>query len=121
MYLTYEEYFVMGGTLLDSTAYYPLERKAEHLINAQAGGQTGERIAKLGDVPQNVKDCMFELIASLSISTKTRHIASESQSQGGQSESISYVTQSEEQVREEQENIIHDYLCGELLYRGVDI
>ena len=40
MYLSYTEYVAMGGTL-DGSAFSAAERRAEYLINAQAGGQTG--------------------------------------------------------------------------------
>ena len=42
MYLSYNEYLQMGGTL-DSTAFPAAERKAERCINSQAGGKAGEK------------------------------------------------------------------------------
>ena len=65
MYLTYDEFKNMGGTL-DETAFKIFNRRAEYLINAQGNGRTGDRIGKLTELPQAVKDCTFELINHLS-------------------------------------------------------
>lgn len=123
MYLTFEEYRAMGGTL-DETAFLNAERRARYLINSQAAGQTGSRIAKLSNLPEAVKDCTLGLITFMSAnSANEKQVSSESQSQGGASESRSYVTRSDDDITAECENIIFDYLfgggMGELLYRGV--
>ena len=121
MYLTYEEYKQMGGTL-DDTAFSNAERRAEYLIHSQAGGQTGERIAKLEELPQALKDCTFDLIEYGSPYFNGKQIASESQSQGGTSESYSYVTKTSREIYAESEQIIAVALTGSgyewLLYRG---
>lgn len=124
MYLDYDSYVNMGGTL-DNSAFIALNRKVEYIVNGQAGGKTGERIAKLTELPQAVKDCVFELINHLSAHSFDRNtVQSESQSLGGQSESYSYATLSKEQADEETESIIHFYLYPikvdgvSILYRG---
>lgn len=122
MYLSYTEYADMGGTL-DSSAFSSAERRAEYLINAQAGGRTRERLRKLPEAPQAVKDCVFDLIERLSENpVGGRQISSESQSQGGSSESVSYVTKTDAEIEALTDSIIRDYLygggCGYLLYRG---
>ena len=121
VYLTYEEYKQMGGTL-DDAAFFNAERKARQLINAQASGQTGERIGKLTELPQAVKDCTFDLISLYSAYPK-KQVSSESQSQGGTSESVSYVTKTGEQISAEAEDIIFNCFygggIGGLLYRGL--
>lgn len=121
-YLTYNEYITMGGQL-DIAAYTSAEREAEYLINSQSAGQTGTRIAALPSIPQPVKDCVFALIEFGSKSGA--QVASESQSQGGSSESVSYVTLTAEQILVEKERIVFDTFfgggIGSLLYRGACI
>lgn len=123
MYLTENEYKEMGGAL-SGCAFYIAERKAEYLINAQAGGMTGRRIRCLSEIPQAVKDCMFELINLVSDNSKVK-ISSESQSQDGVSESVSYAVKTDDEQTAEYENIIYDFLygggCENLLYRGACI
>ena len=123
-YLTFDEYVKMGG-VLDETAFNPLARKAEYHINAQASGMTGVRIKRLAEIPECVKDCMYELISLFNLNrTNDRQIASESQSQGGTSESVSYVQKTDEEVNMQAENMICDFFfgggIGRLLYRGLD-
>lgn len=125
MYLEYEEYKQMGGTL-DSSAFSILERRAEYAVNSQAAGQTGERINELAELPQAVKDCIFDLIALFSVNAPgDKQVSSESQSQGGRSESISYVTKTNEEITAQSVDIIEQYFygggIGELLYRGVNM
>ena len=95
MYLGHDEYEAMGGTL-DSSAFFIYSRRAEYMIRSQAGGQTGERIDK--------------------------QVASESQSQGGTSESYSYVTKTDAEISERCGEIMGQYFygggLGHLLYRG---
>ena len=112
MYLNYQTYQKMGGTL-DNSAFTSLEKKAEYIINAHAGGKKGERIGKLVNL--------------LSIAPADgRVVMSESQSLGGQSESYSYSVKSSEQINEEIECAIFVYLYPlkvngiSVLYRGCD-
>ena len=57
MYLTYEEYQNMGGTL-DEPEFTQYERSAR----IQLDNYTYCRLKKDTEYPQEVKDCMFELI-----------------------------------------------------------
>ncbi|MCI9085761.1 MAG: hypothetical protein HFE51_04985 [Clostridia bacterium] len=126
MYLYYDEYQNMGGTL-DMSAFTLWERKAEYEINSQAAGRTGTRISnavELTGLPQAVKDCTFDLVQFLSanaIDSKT--VTSESQSSGGVSESYSYNVLDKSQIRVEIDDIIYNafYGCdiGYMLYRGL--
>lgn len=124
MYLTYLEYNLMGGAL-DAAAFNVLNRKAEYVVRSQANGRTGKRIDELSEVPQAVKDCIFELINHLSQNRfDGTMVKSESQSLGGQSESYTYVTLTKEEVDNETEGIIFNYLSTvekngvSILYRG---
>lgn len=122
MYLDYQTYKNMGGTL-DNSAFTTAERKAEYLVNSQAGGKTGERLSEFATLPQAVKDCVFELVNHLT-EYGGKMVASESQSLGGQSESVSYVTVSAQETQEEALDIIYMYLYPvkldgiSVLYRG---
>ena len=127
MYLTYEEYKIMGGTLEES-ALLPLERKARYIINSQTGGKTGERLSAMPEIPEAVKDCMFELVNHLAVNSfDGTNVQSESQSQGGRSESVTYSHLTKEESKAEIENIIYRFLsCVKyngvsLLYRGAAI
>ena len=112
----------MGGNL-EEAAFIPLAKKAEYLVKSQASGRTGDRIAKLAVLPECIKECVFALVSFFDGSEK--QISSESQSQGGQSESYSYVTKTEEELKQAGENIIIEYLYGGgfgyLLYKGAAI
>ena len=122
MYLSYADYESMGGTL-DEAAFNSFERKARYLINSQAGGRCGDRISQLAELPECVKDCVYELVAFFDINNAVdKQISSESQSQGGTSESISYVAKTDAELTAQAEGIIKDYFygggCGYLLYKG---
>ena len=122
MYLDYADYVEMGGNL-DDTAFIPLERKARYLINSQASGRCGDRIAELSELPECIKGCVFELVSFVDANNATdRQIASESQSQGGASESLSYVTRTDAEIEAQEESIIYEFMhgggCGHLLYKG---
>ncbi len=122
MYLEYADYVEMGG-ILDEDVYNSLEKKARYLINSQASGRCGDRIAELSVLPECIKECVFELVSFLAVNNSTdKQIASESQSQGGASESLSYITKTDAEIEQQEESIIHDYLYGggygHLLYKG---
>ena len=118
MYLDYQTYKNMGGTL-DNSAFTTAERKAEYLVNSQAGGKTGERLSGFATLPQAVKDCVFELVNHLT-EYGGKMVASESQSLGGQSESVSYVTVSAQEAQEAALDIIYMYLYP-LKLNGVSV
>lgn len=124
MYLEYNEYLQMGGTL-DCAAFNVFERKAEYTVKAQVNGKVGMRLSKLDTVPLNIKDCIFELVEHFSSNNfDGSDIQSESQSQGGLSESVTYARLNKEQSDSEVENIINTYLSTlyindvSILYRG---
>ena len=118
MYLDYQTYKNMGGTL-DNSAFTTAERKAEYLVNSQAGGKTGEKLSEFATLPQAVKDCVFELVNHLT-EYGGKMVASESQSLGGQSESVSYVTVSAQEAQEAVLDIIYMYLYP-LKLNGVSV
>lgn len=118
MYLEYDKYTEMGGTL-DKAAFTAAERRACYLVNSQANGRTGERISKLTELPQAVQDCIIELI-ELSAAFGGKQITSESQSQGGASESYSYAVKTDDEISAEQQSIIETYLNG-VMYEGVSV
>ena len=125
MYLTYGEYKEKCGTL-EEAAFVMLEKRARYLIKAQCGGMTGERIEKLDNIPEAVKDCVMELIPHISANKGTDgQISSKSQSQGGRSESVSYAAKTKAETDSETNDIIFTTLfgggCGMLLYMGADI
>lgn len=125
MYLEYSEFQQMGGNL-DSSAFALYERRAENLINSQAAGQTGTRIAKLTELPSAIKECVFDLVMFLSSNADyNRVVTSESQSSGGVSESVSYNVMDATQINAQIDDIIYNGFygggVGDLLYRGVDI
>lgn len=123
MYLDFDEYQSMGGSL-DASAFTQFERKAAYEINAQSAGKTGSRLNKLEEVPQAVKDCVFDLIEFMSNnSSNGKVITSESQSSGGVSESFSYAVLDDTQVQNQIDDIIYNNFygggIGDLLYRGL--
>lgn len=122
MYLEYNEYTSRGGAL-ESAAFADCEKKAERLIKSQAGGLTGERLDSLSELPEAVRDCVFDLIGFIaSGSLNEGRITSESQSQGDISASRSYSVRTDEEIRALCEDIIYNSFfgggIGELLYRG---
>lgn len=114
MYLTYNEYHDMGGTLTE-TAYTRLEYKARRDIDAYTFG----RVKALTETPESVKMLMFELVG-----------LGDQDDNGGPVSSISNDGYSESYAvidgATKAENLIRSYLAGEvdgegtpLLYRGV--
>ena len=133
MYLTYEEYTSMGGTLTE-TQFDDYEFSAENEVN----WYTFNRLSKVTEYPEALKRCMFQLIKILQavdvvgtqavIDPSTANKAVTSQSNDGVS--ISYnVTSASDIVSQSQTNIkncINKYLQGvtdslgrNLLYRGL--
>lgn len=123
MYLTYDEYKTLGGTL-DEAAFKTNESAAEYIINSQAGGKTWRRISKLEAIPEAVKMCVYRLVGFYDdVGKSNKRIISESQTLGGQSESVSYQAYSTDDAKAETDDIIYTCLYGGgygwLLYRGV--
>ena len=65
MYLEFQEYIEMGGTL-DSTAFTSLELKASKLV----AKRTFNRLKYFIEIPTEVKECVFELIKILDDKSK---------------------------------------------------
>lgn len=120
MYLTYGEFCDMGGTM-EKAAFDRLERRAEYLINSRANGRTGERINELTQFPRAIKDCTFELVMHMSNNNfDGSGVQSESQSLGGQSESVTYSRLTKEESEKEINSIIYDFLYS-VKINGVSI
>lgn len=133
MYLTYDEYQNMGGTL-DKTAFADLEFGAESIINYR----TFNRLKKDTEYPEAVKMCMLKLITILNKQEQSfslgqdvnGNIQSAIASQSNDGVSISYNAMSASQAydiaEKEANKVVERYLqdvtneLGQrLLYRGV--
>lgn len=88
MILSYEEYIDLGGSLSPAAFNRPYNR-AYARINSESFG----RIAKLNPIPEEVKRLCVDVIDFIASNMGTSiPVSSESQSEGGVSESISYTT-----------------------------
>lgn len=133
MYLTYEEYLNMGGTL-DEAAFDNYLIDAEMLID----WYTFNRLENETVIPEKVKKCGYKLISLADMKSKAFVLGREVNGEGNASVasqsndgvSISYNTISASQafdlLKSESENIIKQYLNGvvnslgrKLLYRGI--
>lgn len=133
MYLTYEEYLNMGGTL-DEAAFDDYLIDAEMLID----WYTFNRLENETVIPEKVKKCVYKLISLADMKSKAFVLGREVNGEGNASVasqsndgvSISYNTISASQafdlLKSESENIIKQYLNGvvnslgrKLLYRGI--
>lgn len=134
MYLTYEEYKNMGGTL-DNTTFSDFAFEAESTIN----WYTFNRLTKETSVSDNVKRLMYRLIGLIHLSQKAQSLGQDtktgeatgaiaSQSNDGFSTSYNVLTASEavKISGSEVKRLVHQYLGAEvnslghkLLYRGV--
>ena len=121
IYLTYDEYTEIGGTL-DLTAFNRnIDRACGIIDNA-----THNRIEGMAEVPQRAKTLCRDLVEYLArYSTSDMVVSSRSQSAGGVSESESYATKTADDVYGDIQNMIYDYLLNvtddngtPLLYRG---
>ena len=120
MYLTFTQYREMGGKL-DETAFSACLRRAEAYINSRASGRTGERIRDLGDVPEAVTECAFELTELFS-KQESRSVARIDRSVGGVSEAVSYNAASSAEAEAEKDDVVSRCFygagLGSLLYLG---
>lgn len=121
IYLTYDEYKEIGGTV-DLTAFNRNIARASGMID----NATFCRIEKMSKVPDNAKHLCRDLIEYLVRNNVTDlTVTSRSQSAGAVSESESYAVKTVEEAQEEITRMIYDYLGGcfddngnLLLYRG---
>ncbi len=122
-YLTYDEYNKIGG-VLDSAAFNRYSVRAFSRISQE----THNRISQMSDVPVAVKHLCRDLIEYMSNNlSQKKALSSVSQSQGGASESESYMNKTAEDIDSDISNLIYDYLASvtddfgvPLLYRGAN-
>jgi hypothetical protein len=133
MYLTYDDYMNMGGTLSE-TAFNDFEIEAEVLVD----WYTFNRLHKEAVLPVKVKQCIYKLISIAQLQNQSFSLgqnidgsvtsAIASQSNDGVSISYNVLNASEafERCKTESVNTIQRYLNGvkdslghKLLYRGV--
>jgi hypothetical protein len=121
IYLTYDEYTGIGGTLDLSAFERNIYRVCGMIDNA-----TFCRIEKMSKVPENAKHLCRDLIEYLVRNNVTDlTVTSRSQSAGAVSESESYAVKTADDLQNEITGMIYDYLgsCYDdngtpLLYRG---
>lgn len=134
MYLTFDEYQTMGGTL-EQTAFDEFEFYAESIIN----WYTFNRLLKEEEIPVAVKRCMFRLINlaekqqqsfTLGVDNNSPNANSTIASQSNDGVSIHYNVMSASDIFEMSKkemgkiidlylNMIVDSLGHRLLYRGL--
>jgi hypothetical protein len=113
MYLSYDEYINLGGECDNAAFNRQIMRVCGIVSNATHG-----RIDK--DVPEQAKGLCRDLVDYFNC--HKIGVSSESQSSGGVSESVSYVTQ--EQAQDDIDRLIFEYLGSvrvnnvPVLYRG---
>lgn len=91
LYLTFEEYVELGGTL-DYTAFTRNIDRACAMID----NRTQSRLKCFKEIPQIVKVVCVDLVDYISTNTVNKTVTSRSQSAGGVSESESYATKTAE-------------------------
>lgn len=121
VYLTYEEYITIGGTL-DLTAFNRnIDRACGIIDNA-----TQNRIKGMRTLPDKVKSLCRDILEYFASDFgSSKQVSNHSQSAGGVSESESFVIRSIEERAGEIDDMVKDYLLNEvddhgtpLLYRG---
>lgn len=117
MYLTYEEYTKMGGSIMELLVFERLEYKARTRLDTVTFG-------RIATVTEPVKRCMYELIGLVD---KQEQSDSPVTSVSNDGYSISYAQPVAEYIDSCTQAMINDYLSCEvddqgtpLLYRGVD-
>lgn len=120
IYLTYDEYKAIGGTLEEAAFNHNIDRACGVIDNA-----THNRIDCMAEVPQRAKALCRDLVEYLVENNGVKIIKGKSQSAGGVSESESYEIKTADDVYGDIQNMLYDYLGNEkdgkgvpLLYRG---
>ena len=120
IYLTYEEYFEIGGTLDEAAFIRNIDRACGIIDNA-----THNRIECMAEVPQRAKALCRDLVEYLVENNGFKVVTSKSQSAGGVSESEGYAIKTADDIYGDIQNLLYDYLGNEktdngtpLLYRG---
>lgn len=108
MYLTFQEYTSIGGTL-NETAFTNFEYKARKEIDYY----TQNRVKMLETIPDDVKYCVFNLISIESEFPLTDNISSFS----NDGILVSFDTS---QSKEEQKLLIIKIYCENWFWRGID-
>ena len=120
-YLTYQEYMDIGGELSETAFKRNIMRACTMIDNA-----THCRIWVMRKTPAEVKELCRDITEYLAENSVTRApVASQSQSAGPVSESITYTVKTKEEQANDIDNMICDYLLSvsddsgtPLLYRG---
>ena len=137
MYITYDDYMIMGGSALEETAFEQLEFEARAIIDYW----TFNRLQKETEYPEAVKRCMFKLVSLINDKQKAMMVDAVSSttntviqagiaSESNDGVSTSYNTLSAKEavdtLQKEFSDTIQMYLTGvknslghKLLYRGV--
>lgn len=108
-YLAYGEYIALGG-VCDSTAFNRnIDRACSAIDNA-----TFNRIQAMAEVPMKVKACCRDLVEyyATNLSASEKSVTSWSQSAGAVSENISYANKTSEDMKNDVNDIIADYLSS---------
>lgn len=121
-YLSYDEYISLGG-VCDLTAFNRNIDRACSVIDRY----TQSRVSRMAEVPKRVKTLCRDLIEfyATNSSVNEKEISSRSESAGVVSESVSYVTKSQDDMQNEISELIEDHLWEltddngtPLLYKG---
>lgn len=117
LYLTYDEYVEIGGTL-DYTAFTRNIDRACGFVDSQ----TFNRIKRMSAVPRMAKACVRDLVEYVANNfVNTKSVTNRSQSAGGVSESESYSVKSIDVLNSEMLDIVYSYLSSELDDDGVPL
>ncbi len=120
-YLTYQEYMDIGGELSETAFKRNIIRACAMIDNA-----THRRIWPMRKTPSEVRELCRDITEYLAENSVTRApVASQSQTSGPVSESITYTVKTKDEQANDIDNMICDYLLSvsddsgtPLLYRG---
>lgn len=116
-YLTYEEYVSLGG-VLDTTAFNRNILRVCNVIDRE----THNRAEQEETIPEYFKHLcrdMLEYYATNS-TVNEKEVASWSESAGAVSESVSYVSKTNDDFNNGVENLLKEYLGGKYTSKGVE-
>ena len=122
IYITYNEYKEIGGTLDETAFVRNVDRVCGIIDNA-----THNRIEFMKKVPQKAKALCRDLVEYFATNGNVaeKDVSSWSESGGPVSESVSYVSKTKEEMQTDIDGLVYEYLgsktddCGRpLLYRG---
>lgn len=116
VYLTYEEYLKIGGTL-DIAAFNRNIDRAYGIIDNHTQG----RLHLFAEIPQEVKPLCRDVVEYIAVNVVDKAISARSQSAGGVSESISYVVKTADEYFFDLCQLMADYLSQVTTASGVPI